>query len=457
MRPRSLPRLLGYGLVSALVVSGAGCSTPPYAHDEAVHARLKSAKANFSKATNDNAGIWTTVRENLDKAAAIEARAIQQAQETRFKTSLANAQGWDWSTLIADARTAKADAEKELKDVQDKMAQLTAEIDTLEKEAGSETAVATPENTDLSADLRAALNSASEWADKAKDVQDKLPKYLDKAEKQIVPKLKAFVDADGLATAVDALRKATDSDLIADVQAALKTAGGLSGDAEARAKVALPAKFSEAMKKYTGLDIKSVGELEQLATLKDSGIREIALSAEQEHRRTLAQLRRARMEAAAEKLRLYAVHLAILGESVKSADRLAGLSDEEAEELGLTGNVVASLEGDVLAFASSRNAQDRGDRRDSLEEKLSRLTSHAERIGTISRWSVLQRHQLAVLDSRESAQREQIAAESRERLVALGLDGAIAFAEGGITEEQVANWLRAAQTVAVTFIAFKVD
>lgn len=457
MRHRSLPSLLTTGLVSALVVTGPGCSTPPYAHDEAVHARLKSAKANFSKATSENAGIWSTVRENHDKAAAIEARALQQAQETKFKTSLANAQGWEWANLIADARTAKAEAEAELKDVQSKMTLLTAEIDTLEKEAAAETTVAAPENTELSADLRAALDSATDWTDKAKDVQDKLPKYLDKAERQIIPKLKEFVDAEGLGTAVDALRKAADSDLIADVQAVLEAAGGLSGDAEARAKVTLPATFTDAMKKYTGLDIKTVGDLEQLAKLKDSGIREIALSAEQEHRRTLAHLRRARLEAAAERLRLYAFHMAILSESIESADRLAGLSDTEAQSLGLTGNVVQSLEVDVLAFASSNDAQVRADRRSGLEEKLSRLTSHAERIGTISRWAVLQKHQLAVLDSREAAQREQIAAESRERLVALGLDGAIAFAEGGITEEQVANWLRAAQTVAVTFVAFKVD
>ena len=93
---------------------------------------------------------------------------------------------------------------------------------------------------------------------------------------------------------------------------------------------------------------------------------------------------------------------------------------------------------------------------DDFRTGLRDVIAYVQLSGSLSALSDMLTNDLAVLDHRERMRLDEIATSAQARLATLGLQGVASFAEGGITEEQIANWLRALEVIGVGVIGGRI-
>lgn len=441
--------LLAVTMLVGLAILLAGCSSSAssqalvYLHDGDVEERLKTAKQKFANVTSDSRGIWANMRANLNTAAAVEASALSQAANTARLTALQNIENWSWPEIRLVAETAEGEASTDFDTLATAVLNIAAEIARLRQVVREDPGgdLEDDQAATLDADIVADLQALSPAADDALDYLKKAQEFIAKAQNDVLPKLDKYADAEDLNSVLDVLRRINDLDQIDDLQSLLE------GVSEPES-IELPARLAEAIRDHLGMEITTVGELMALAGEEDTGLKEISLTLLSEGMRTASEMRRVQFETLVERLRLANLRIAIVSKRLEVATDLR----VRAEHFG-SAKAVASLEADIIEFKNAADGDKRQQAREKFEDKVFALTEYVELIGTLDSWDRITTNSVALAHHRERIARAEVAATAYERLVDLGLEGAIVFAEGGITEEQIANWIRAAQTAGIAVIA----
>ncbi|MBI4591580.1 MAG: hypothetical protein HY725_22370 [Candidatus Rokubacteria bacterium] len=207
-------------------------------------------------------------------------------------------------------------------------------------------------------------------------------------------------------------------------------------------KVPLPGELQKAAKRYLKRDFTTFGQLLDFFTARDTAGTDLPLALEAEFERTLMEIRRAELKFLEERLRLLNARLIVEQERRVWAMQLAHQ---------------AGIQPSTKAVKDSLEEWLKGGKDDDFHTGLRDLVRYVQLQGSLNGWSRMIANDLAVLDHRERVRLDEIATAAHARLASFGLQGVTSFAEGGITEAQVANWLRALQTVGLAVIGGRVD
>lgn len=462
-RVRGLTVLLALGLT----LSGCGAKTfslrDIYFHDATLEGHLKKAKADFAEVASGSASVWATMQSNLDKAAMLESEALGQSAVTRRRAAVNNMANKKWKEIRDTADESKKAAAEAIADLKDRINSTAKGIDVLTKlvaEGSTDPLAKAVENSTVDSpklvELKTALANLAQSIDKlgppVTEYFKKLSAFLDFADTTIKPALQRTGHDPGLANVLTILRKAKHPELIKEIQEAAEKAEA-AGQNLAAAPIPLPVK--DAAKKYLGLDLATVGDLTKYMKTETPALAEIRLSLEQLAAQTLADIRRAQLDAAKERLRLYNSRLAVVTEKAKVAIRLATQMRKDPRPTEET--VLASLEEQYGAYSATVDKTTRTRTREVFTQRVANLTDYVQLIGSLNRWDKITQDQLLVLDHRAGIEDARVKTAGYEKLVSLGLAGTLTFAEGGVTEENVANWLRAAQTIGIAVIGARIQ
>jgi hypothetical protein len=430
-----------------LFASMTGCAGKIYPHDQALEDQLKGAQKSLEEASAGDADAFATMTANLEKAAELRRAAIVRSAENKRNADLNGLADAKWNELKNAGKEARASyaaklegTKAQIKKGLEEIARLQQLIESnpaaeLEKAPAAETAELTTVTT--------ALTSATS-AEQIKKYLTAAGEFLNVVDEKAFPALEKFANDQKLDDLVSVLRKAKDEDLIGQVHEIIQ------GVKEPES-VALPPPLKEAFTEYLGLEVATVGQLRTVLAQKDTAIQEVRLSLLREGRRTMAELRKAQLADLKERLRLYNVRLLILQQLVTAAGKV------EAQSPGTDAGVLAALESQYKSYRDSQAGDARTQSRQQFSSAIRLLSFYIQMNGSLERSLRLTDDEIQTLEHRALLANGRIGTEAYRRLAALGLDGMVAFAEGGVTEEQIANWLRALEAAGVGVIGIKVD
>ncbi len=456
------------GVLLALTCCGCG---KIYLHDPDFETRMKALRTRWTEVHDANSGVWSTMQDNLTKAEGLEVDALTASAESLRETGAATVHVKTWKMIKADAagiatskkgelgalKQAILDQTKLIADIQKGAAEAAANGGGADAELLPAPGLLDGVRTALDDLLVAPANDA-----RASLYLAKAAELLAGAEEKVPKALERFSNNRAAAIVLDLLRKSKDQGLS---EALTDASTGLAKPADAK----LPASIHEAVKVHMNKDVETVGDLRALLDRKDSQIHEIRLSLIQEGRRTDAELREAKLRSAAELLRLYNLHVQVLTAMIQAADRVEKQIGNAKLALKPDTKVLASFESQRRAYhaltpppATQPREQENyenklGELRTPTTGALDILVTYTSLTGSLNRWDHVTANRINVVRHRESIELARISTDAYRRLANLGLDGLVDFAEGGITQEQVANWLHALETIGVGVIAGRVD
>lgn len=404
-----------------------------YAHDRGLEDRLKKAQQQFADVSTGQTSVWATMQANLDAAARRESEALRRDSANQRAATIAALDGLKWGSV-------KTDAERAAKAARDTLGKLETSI---------------PAAIDEIDRLRSAIKAAAAaqaGSPEAEDAKKKVPKadgaktpksitdYVDAAEKFMafvrseVGPLVEGRDQAGTRKLLAVARKAKDQTLVKTIPELTDTITRQLKDPKT---VALPKDVKDAAKRYLNKDFATFGELLDFFTAKDATASEVVLALEADFERTLLEIRRARLKSLEEHLRLLNAQLIVEQQRRVMAEQIAAAAPAKKKEDLVRDSLQAWF-----------RATDDSDFLTGLRD----LVAYVQLQGSMSTWSRMIANDLVVLDHRERVRLDEIASAAHARLASLGLQGATSFAQGGITEEQVANWLRALQALGIAVI-----
>jgi len=449
--------------VAVLMLVG-GCSAPIYPHDQALEEQLKSAQKSIEEASSSDADAFATMIANSEKAAELRRAAIVRSAEAKTNGDLNAIATMTWAELKANGARAAGNYGDKLQDTDDQIASITKEIARLQQLIESDPGEAlanqppaqpTPELDSVTAALNKIKKSSPTLNKDVSAYLDAIQKYLGIVDEKVFPALEKYASDQKLDQVLAILRKAKDQELIGEVNRAI-------AGAKDPASIALPKSLSEAIKEYLGRDITNVGELRKLLAAKDTAIEEVRLSLLRDGRQTMVEIRKAQLAELKEKLRLDNLRLLILQQLVVAARHVeaqsppGGVPSESRVLLTLLDwHKAYHRESTQPATQPGVGAGD--DVREHFTNAIGVLAWYTNVNGSLDRWLRITDDEIQTLEHRSLLEQGRIGTEAYRRLASLGLDGMVTFAEDGVTEAEVANWLRALQTVGIGVIGAKVD
>ena len=406
-----------------------------YAHDQGLEDRLKKAQQQFSDVSTGQASVWAAMRSNLGAAARREADALKRDAANERAATIAALDSLIWDEVKQDASADAKDATLKLTELRSAIPSTINEIETLRM------------NLKGSSKLAPEADAAKTAVLRTRDPAD-MKKYLDAVQNFLVFVRDDVAQALGgggqasIRKLLAVARKAGDQTLVGTIS---ELTDPLTKAGKDPKTVALPPDLQAATKLYLKRDFTTFGELLDFFTAKDARDASVVLALAADFDRTLLEIRRARLSVLEERLRLLNTRMIVeeqrrmVGEQIAAA---AGTHDPEE-------SVRAALDARLDAWL--KNAAD-----DDFHTGVVDLVQYIQLRGSLMSWSRVTTNELAVLAHRERVGLDEIATAAHARLTTLGLQGVTSFAEGGITEEQVANWLRALQTVGVAVIGGRI-
>ena len=438
----------------------AGCSARSsriYAHDEALAEGLREARGSLTEVSTSAGAAIETMVENLEKGAELRRAAITRNAAAELQGDLNALATMTWSDLNSQGSVAVGELEGMVKGAKQAITRVTEQIAQLQHVATvdpEQSLGAAPQAE--SNELKNALQTLGEalGAKSVSDYLDASAKFIEMVDKKVFPALEAFAADQQLDEVLDVLRKARNPKLIAAVNAA-------AAGAEDPSSVKLPGGLPNAIKKYLGREVTTVGDLRKLLAAKDSSIAEVRLTLLREGRRTMAELRAAQMAELKERLRLYNARLFIIERQLVAARKVVAQAPPQNVPAG--DGILTTLDaqyGDYrarLAGGSTTVPARPVDARAQFTDAIGVLRNYADLNGSLDRLRRIAEDEIQTLEHRALLEQGRIGTDAYRRLASLGLDGMVNFAEGGVTEAQVANWLRALQAVGIGVIGGKVD
>jgi hypothetical protein len=225
----------------------------------------------------------------------------------------------------------------------------------------------------------------------------------------------------------------------------------------------LSTEFSAALKLHTGREIGSVGSLLDYLGTDESRIQEVRVALMTDWRRAVVEGRAFTLESLRYRLGLTeklgrALEAQQLGEEALAAQLqatqacLTTLDLDEAvfETLG------SIARGTALPFIADPDEvceRTFGNERKQFQNLLGIVGDHFKRIGYLHDNERLAYYELVRYEHRRSIEASRFAAAAHEQLIRHGLQGLVAFTQGGITTEQVATVLRFINVGLLTEIA----
>lgn len=211
---------------------------------------------------------------------------------------------------------------------------------------------------------------------------------------------------------------------------------------------ALSTEFAAALKQHTGGDIANIGALLDYLKTDESRLQEVRVALMADWRRAVVEGRALELESLryrlglAEKLvrALEAQQFAEQGIAAQLETTMACLPT-----LALDGNALTTLvsvaRGTTLRFdADCAEDYDTGEKQ--FENLVGVVGAYFTRIGYLHDNERLAQYELVLYEHRRSIDASRLAAAAHEQLVSHGLQGLVAFTQGGLTTEQVATVLR---------------
>lgn len=214
----------------------------------------------------------------------------------------------------------------------------------------------------------------------------------------------------------------------------------------------LPQDLKQELRLFLGPRIVTVDDLIKVVVAPDSGIHEIRLSLELESRRTAAELARASLESEKAFLDLCHTRLAVLAAKRKAAELVFVGAPAGNKQVAASFDV---LFGEYEAAVAAKDAQRVADARTKTKAQVEALTAYVSLIGSLNRWDRITKQQVVIAKHRGAIAHDRAAIAAYDRLIIGGMNGAIRFAEGGITQEEIANWINVVQTVGIGIISGK--
>lgn len=253
-----------------------------------------------------------------------------------------------------------------------------------------------------------------------------------------------------LSRLLDILHKAKDPGLIVDQQARQ-----LLVKASA---TPLPDEMKDALAKYTQAQAETVGDLVKWLATEDASITKIRLEMVADLRKIAVAKRnaelaekRAALNILKKKLALSSAQLTLERELRKPA------YDDNAVYGGCAYDGLLALHAQLRLSSASAKPDVRkivGDR-NSVYDYMTYLSHYMERIGYLAEQQVLLDQEMLAQEHRNSILRSQAASRARASLTRQGLDGLIAFAEGGVSYDDVNGIVQLIQTALLGVIAKK--
>lgn len=438
-----------------------GCSSAPasrestssgsgiYLHDARLERQLKDAQARLEAIDKGSESIWAASSENRVRSTELKSAAISRSGEVKLAANLTKIPFMTWADVSSHALMVEQSTATDLnhtkikiKSTLDKIAALKASIAA---DPGQPSGTGSADGTEPAGALGLINANAQDLAAKVQDYLTKADEWIVKVDDDVIPKLDAYINAEQLSTLIEIYRKADHQDLIKSLELIKQEDDAL-----------LPSGLSEAIKTHLGIDITNFGQLRKTLTPEKSGIYEIRLTLLDEARKSTGQLREAQLKSLQKNLQLHNDRLAILGHVIENARKIQTQITAEGGTFQSTA-VLSWLEQSKQAHAIATNPQDKIDARNSMTDKLNLLVLYTNFHGSLD--MALRQNVVGIqdLEHQERIDVDRIATEAHGRLVQLGLEGTIAFAEGGVTEEQIANWLRTAQAAALSAIGVGVN
>ncbi len=496
-------------LLFLFLVMVGGCASSLYMHDEDLELQLRASKSQYQKATSENEELWSTLHSNLDKVAELEIKALTNAGLIKRQTDLQNIKNHTWSGYFKEANDIVIKTNDEIQDlsksIEDTGNMVNKLFDSISKIEESLTGVkidrkglnhfeagtakwdkvkdSSNELKKISEEIReiVANKIKDEVKDKIKgEIGDEIEKRLNEArqkfkenikdyigstrkmisddDKKIPDVLRKFTNDEGLNEVLALLRKSKNHELIGNRSGPFdlfKNRGGkIKSLRDAPGKMELSDKARKKLSKFLKLEhsIETAGELRKFLEKQDSSIEEIRLTIEKEHRRTIAVVQNAQFQKEKDRLELYNLQLEILGKYVDVAQMVKDGSEKYNQEGN--NNVFKSLNESYLNYQKGIKPEEM---RDGFYEKLETISGYVHLTGYLYILNEITKSKINILAHREAIANEQIATDSYTHLVNWGLDGLISFAEGGITDKDIANWFKAFESTLLGVISVKVD
>ena len=210
----------------------------------------------------------------------------------------------------------------------------------------------------------------------------------------------------------------------------------------------LSTEFQAALKQHTGSDIGNIGALLDYLKTDEASLQEVRVA-------LLADWRRAVVEGRALELEGLRYRLGLTEKLVRAVEAqqfaeggiAAQLDAVQAclEDLDPAAEVLTTLgsiaRGAALDFAADCEEDfDTGEKQ--FENLVAIVGAYFTRIGYLHDNERLAQYELVLYEHRRSIDASRLAAAAHEQLVAHGLQGLVAFTQGGLTAEQVATVLR---------------
>ncbi len=447
--------VLTVNFVAASMLSGCASSVGSakiYLHDEARLTSATAAKSAFAKVTADGSGLWGTMQSNLELSQKQEVAARKTAADLYLTAVIQNVHTRSWSeirecandesncaaSLCPDPRgqlTVDCSDQQALAAAAARIKKLATEIETLGNSPNSVIEGKAPPTTAPSKQLQDLINTP---ATEVKKLEEKANAIIAEAEGKL-EKISDNIAFGPLRDLIAILRKAKDVDLIHEF--------GIEKLSKAT-DTPLPKDLSDALKTYTGEDIKTAGALIDFLAASDTSLHEIRLSLLREAEQTAVEYQQAELELKRSEIEIWKRRARVLGAKQEARTSLATMNKETYPS---DKTVYQTLQ-DLSNKPRSAGAIRMGDRT-TMVSASGYLATYVNIKGFLGAADEDAKNDLIGLEHRRSIARSAVAARARERMIGKGLDGIVVFEQGGITPQQIANLLSALQVTGISLIA----